>query len=204
MGTRGLMAFAHDGKLKAMYNHWDSYPSALGTAMLNWIVAQNGDFTVAIEQFDRLEAIDEDVPPTEDQKLALLRYLNLNVASRSSDDWYSLLRETQGNPTEALKAGYFVDSSAFGGDSLFCEWAYVVDLDRKVLEVYKGFVTAPHSTGRWADADPRPLSYADTVYYPIELIRIYTAEDLAAHPDMLTKLEEFLDAEEEDAEAAEG
>jgi hypothetical protein len=196
------MAFAHDGKLKAMYNHWDSYPSGLGTDIVKWVINQNGDFSAAIEQFDRLEAIDEDVPPTEDQKLALLRYLNLNVSSRTSDDWYSLLRETQGNPTETLKAVYFVDGSDFGGDSLFCEWGYVVDLDRKVLEVYKGFVNAPHNTGRWVAAEPRTLSYADDVYYPIELIREYTADELAAQPDMLTKLEEHLYAEEEAAEAA--
>lgn len=200
MGTRGLMGFAHNGQLKAMYNHWDSYPSGLGINMLRWMNEQRGDFTKAIEQFDRLVAIDEDVPPTEDQKLALLRYLNLDVASKSSDDWYNLLRETQGDPEEALRAGFYVDASGFGGDSLFCEWGYVVDLDRKVLEVYKGFVNAPHTTGRWATEEPHILSYTDTVYYPIELIREYTAEELAADPDTLSKLEDFLYEQEEAAE----
>jgi hypothetical protein len=198
MGTRGLMAFAHDGKLKAMYNHWDSYPSGLGTDMVKWMNGQNGDFSDAIEQFDRLEAVSEDTKPTEDQKLALLRYMNLDVSSRSSDEWYVLLRNTQGDPAETLKAGFFVDSSDFGGDSLFCEWAYVVDLDRKVLEVYEGFATAPHDTGRWATMEPRPLSYSDTVYYPVKLIREYTAQELAEDPDVLIKLEEFL-AEQEGA-----
>lgn len=37
------------------------------------------------------------------------------------------------------------DSLAFAGDSLFCEWAYVVDLDKGAFEVYRGFQTEPNN-----------------------------------------------------------
>jgi len=32
-----------------------------------------------------------------------------------------------------------VNEKAFAKDSLFCEWAYVVDLDKETLEIYQGF-----------------------------------------------------------------
>ena len=185
MGTRGLMAFAHDGKVKAMYNHFDSYPSGLGQDIVDWILKLDEQgFAEAIEQSDRLEAVDEEVPPTEDQQLALLKYFDPGVATRSSNDWYSLLRHAQGNPTEALKAGFFVDYNHFACDSLFCEWGYVVDLDRRVLEVYVGFQHGPHNLGRWASSE------GSDGYYPIKLIREFTLEELREDPEAMNKLEE--------------
>lgn len=198
MGTRGLMAFAHNGEVKAMYNHWDSYPSGLGEVMQKWMLAQDGDFSVAIERFERLQAVQEDSEPTEDQKLALLRYLNLEVGNRTDGDWYNLLRDTQGNPTEALEAGFFVDYFKFGEDSLFCEFAYVVDLDREVLEVYKGWQTTAHDAGRWAQGPSRTLDYGSrNTYYPIKLIETYSLADLQ-DSDLMEQLEKGLDSDEDE------
>ena len=36
-----------------------------------------------------------------------------------------------------------VDSTSFAGNGVFCEWAYVIDLDKNQLEVYTGFNTEP-------------------------------------------------------------
>jgi hypothetical protein len=196
MGTRGLMAFARNGEVKAFYNHFDSYPSGLGEEMVKWVLNRQGDFSEAIEQFEMLVAVSEDVPPTTDQKLALLRYLNLNVSTQTSDDWYSLLRETQGNPVEALKAGFYVDYFKFGFDSLFCEWAYVVDLDRQVLDVYKGFANTSDGKGLWGTQDKPYVAYDGTEYTGVQLLTSYAFADLTK--ESMQELEAKLDAEEED------
>lgn len=171
MGTRGILAFAHGDKLKATYNHFDSYPTGLGAEVLEWLVG--ADFAAAIELFDRLEPVKEDSVPTDDQQLALLRYFDPAVSSKSSQDWYSLLRGTQGNPQLILDAGFFVDYESFALDSLFCEWGYVIDLDNRQVEVYKGFQTAKPAAGRWKDSDY--VSKEDyrpgRDYYPIALVR---------------------------------
>lgn len=36
-----------------------------------------------------------------------------------------------------------VNSEEFAADSLFCEWAYVIDLDKNTFEVYQGFNKKP-------------------------------------------------------------
>lgn len=37
MGTRGLLGFIIKGVKKGTYNHWDSYPTGLGLAIMRWI-----------------------------------------------------------------------------------------------------------------------------------------------------------------------
>ena len=43
----------------------------------------------------------------------------------------------------------FADNEAFLYDSLFCEYAYIINLDTGNLEFYKGFNTNPKGKGRY-------------------------------------------------------
>lgn len=186
MGTRGLMGFAYDGELKGQYVHFDAYPDGLGADIAKWIKTINSDtrFRLVVEKFKELIAVDEDVPATEDQKLALLRYYDPKVSTGSTDDWYALLRNTQGDPDAMLTAGFYIEGMDFARNSLFCEWAYVVDLDRKVLEVYKGFQKSPPTRGRWAGEGARGG------YCPVELIKEYSFEEIQSSDGLMQKLEE--------------
>lgn len=138
MGTRGVIGFVKNGELKVAYNHWDSYPECLGIVALDFAVRYSVDDLN--EMCDRLEVIDTDIPPTEDQiqKCRDAGTVNLSVSERSENDWYCLLRGAQGDFESYVELGLIPDSSGFMKDSLFCEWGYVINLDDKTLDVYMG------------------------------------------------------------------
>lgn len=199
MGTRGLLAFAHGGEIKATYNHYDSYPSGLGAEVARYVhrLVRDEGLERAVEKFDRLVAVEEGGTPSEDQKLALLKYFNPKVSMGSTDEWYALLRETQGDPQALLDAGFYIDSLEFALDSLFCEWGYVIDLDRKVVEIYKGFQNALHTEGRFASEEFMKPYEGAASYYPIRLVHTVDFATLALDPEYMNDdLEKYLDPDE--------
>jgi hypothetical protein len=57
-----------------------------------------------------------------------------------------------------LACNYIYDGAYFPLDSLFCEWAYIVDFDQEHFEVYRGFQKELPKLGRWAG---RPTAEED-------------------------------------------
>lgn len=194
MGTRGLMAFTRNGVLKSMYNHYDSYPSGLGDNLVKWFTT--ADLDEARAKFDLLEPVDKEIPPTDAQKEALIRYANMHVATQRIDDWYVILHGTQGDPEKALDAGFYVNGNDFAHDSLWCEWGYVIDLDMETLEVYRGFQKTPVSKGLFASDKANHGGY-----YPIRPVAKFTLEELKENPNIMNDLENtFYEEEENDDE----
>src|SRR5688500_15970553 len=96
MGTRGLLAFHLNGETKAQYNQHDSYPDWLGVQVLKFLRGQ--DFDELRLLVAALQVVDSNSKPTTEQIDALRKYANRNVDSGALDNWYVLLRETQGDP----------------------------------------------------------------------------------------------------------
>jgi hypothetical protein len=201
MGTRGCFGVRINRKDKISYNQYDSYPSGLGCGIArDIVVARTVDpaFVQWKELAGKLILVKEDgKKPTPQQIKQLKEYADLGVGEQSYDDWYCLLRNLQGELAKTLEAGYCLDSKGFLRNSLFCEWAYVVNLDSMVLEVYRGFQDAPHRSGRYARRKLPKDEYCSKQYYPVALVKTFPLAEIT--PEQLKTFYEELQETEEAA-----
>jgi len=171
MGTRGALGFRLNGQDHLTYNQFDSYPDCMGHNTLEFIVKRyraldyDGMIAGLKEDVSNLVAVNEDEKPTEAQKAMLKAQgcLDLGVSKQSEDDWYCLLRNTQGNLEKILAARFYSPANDFVMDSLFCEYAYIINLDEEVLEFYKGFqtLTGRRKAGRYWKATDKLKPYTE-------------------------------------------
>ena len=164
MGTRGFVGVVIDDTVKIGYNHWDSYPDALGSETLSSLrnrLAEGDDLAMAIDTLKKqardLRLVKEDEEPGPVEIALFSKYSDPHVGGSidkptdgTIQNYYQLLRNLQGKLLEQLDLGIMIDSAGFQFDSLFCEWGYLVDLDNNVFQVYEGFQRARHDKGRWA------------------------------------------------------
>ena len=69
---------------------------------------------------------------------------------------------------------FLSDYREFAGDSLFCEWAYVIDLDNETFEIYKGFNKNPlDESDRFFN-----IQKEESEYKPVKLLKSYSIRDL--------------------------
>lgn len=160
MGTRGAFGVIIGEQEKIGYNQFDSYPDYGGIQVLKWL--RDADLDEVRKLAEAAQVVDNDRPPTPEEIAALKASTDLSVSEQSTDDWYCLTRETHGSIEAMLKCGFILDSHTFPLDSLFCEWAYIVDLDRNNFEVYKGFQKKLPKKGRWKG---RPTKAEDEANY---------------------------------------
>ena len=150
MSTRGAIGFHIQGQDKVTYNHSDSYPSWLGRETLQWLRTQNVESLKKAAK--AITMVSENDEPTDEQITRYQDYVNTQVGNQTEKSWYCLLRDTQGSLQPYLEGvEHMIDSSEFLLDSLFCEYAYIINLDTKMLEFYSGFSTLPEPRrGRYA------------------------------------------------------
>ena len=201
MGTRGAVGVRLGGHDKITYNHWDSYPEGLGHDTIKAVHDLLKDRPAFEEKVRNLKAVEvvngDKVEPTPEQIEQLRKYADTGVSNQSLKDWYCLLRQTHGKIDVILDAGYFEDSADFLHDSLFCEYAYVINLDDNVLEVYKGFQHGAHDKGRYAKL---PVGRGD--YHPVALVGAVPLDVIARSKDEGIAAMGALFAEDKDEEEA--
>jgi hypothetical protein len=191
MGTRGFVTFVIDDIEKTTYNHSDSYPDGLGVGVLDFLWTKRHEITCDIHRgvsggtvdlARKLRVVDEESIPMPEDVEALKKFADTRVGRRSTDDWYCLLRHTQGNPAAMLQAGVVLDAKDFPADSLFAEYGYVVDFDEQRFEVYEGFQRQSHDKGRFAGRDGR----GD--YFPVALAASWPLAELPTKDAFLAAL----------------
>lgn len=183
MVTRGLYGIRKNGIDKATYNHWDSYPNWLGKEVVSF--CKHNGIENLNRFFDLIELVDNESNPTDDQIIECMTagYVDTSVGAQSVRDWYCLLRDMQGN----FKAYQnFIDNNArvymkdditFIRDSLFCEYAYIINLDDNVLEFYIGFQYVPQEGNRYG-MESTYEGHDGTKYYPCKLLMTFPLDDL--------------------------
>jgi len=201
MGTRGAWGFRKDAQDKISYNQRDSYPEGLGSAVAE-LVRQSRHNAHLAEIADGIVLVQPDTVPDADtitycQNIPGL--VNLSVSDGKPEDWYCLLYgahrqplyylqgatleydegDWQNRKTASVVVGnpcrHMVDNAGFLADSLFCEFAYIINLDSEKLEVYRGFNRCCSAPGRYAgDGDEGPAD----VYYGVALIAEFGLDEV--------------------------
>lgn len=184
MGTRGTLAIAEKHELLLCnYNHFDSYPDGLGHDVIDFIAKRlkTREDRLALNAKTRnLTKVDESDQPDEATVGQYAEAWDENVYSGC--DWYAILRRLQGAPfLDAImddKVFHQPFNKDFPKDSLFCEYAYCIDLGRNVLEVYKGSQkVSPPAGSRWE------LDKADDGYWPVKLVGEIPLDDIVSDPE---------------------
>ena len=176
MGTRGAYGYRMNDEDKIVYNHFDSYISGgLGEDIMTFCSLHTTDEMV--ESFTFMFAIKEDKKPTKKQIKECAAWTDMSVTGSKEPNWYQLLRKTQGKLEAYLENGipYYVDYKDFLKNSLFCEWAYIINLDTKKLEIYSGFNKKPVGDGRYASLqiDDEKDYYGVVLQKEIDLTFLY-------------------------------
>lgn len=197
MGTRHLIAVVLNNEYKvASYGQWDGYPSGQGLDILRFLRENNLDrFAEKVAKCRWIT--EEEINEVKGKNIIPEKYAHL-----SRDTGSKILSRILASEGLALQ-----DSSSFAADGLFCEWAYVIDLDKQTFEVYQGFKETPVPEGqRFFSMNPDPENFVpdyegQTLYYPVQLVKEYSMNNL--HPLFLPSDEDFIaDCERRDEEEA--
>ena len=174
MGTRNSTIVIQDGLMKvAQYGQWDGYPSNAGIGILDFLKDVNMDsFKEAVSNCT--EFTEEEI----EKSVLIADHPHL-----SRDNGYKILELI--TDANGLK---LCSDTRFVVDSLFCEWAYVVDLDKNKLEIYKGFNKKPlPNNARFKNME----HLSENGYYPVKKVIQFELNELP-----LTEAERELLSEE--------
>lgn len=135
MGTRNLTMVIQNQQTKvAQYGQWDGYPGGQGLDALRILKAMDlQKFRDKVSKCkwltdEQIEKIDSQTGGFE----ATHPHLSRDIAAQILKVIY-----------ESDNGLELINKEDFAEDSLMCEWAYVVDLDKNTFEVYEGFNTEP-------------------------------------------------------------
>lgn len=211
MGTRNLVAVYLDGAHRiAQYGQWDGYPSGQGATVLKFLTEtlSERNFLSSEKKIDpaKLEAFKTKLRAArfvEQQELEDLwvdagaergaQFVSCTIADKFGYLYPALSRDAGGEilnlvfknePGIRLK-----DSLSFAADGLFCEYAYVIDLDANTFEVYFGFNKG--NGGRFADMkNPDDTSHRTEKYAPVGLMKTYNLDALPTEEQFIADLKQ--------------
>ncbi|KAF9042050.1 hypothetical protein BJ165DRAFT_1415888 [Panaeolus papilionaceus] len=150
MGTRHLICiWWKDQWVVAQYGQWDGYPESQRVDIFQFLILprnlenlklglERHTYQVSKEDLEAIHAECKQLYPclTRDAAARVLGLIARAAVSGEDDEEDAINGNTE-NPKPSKKIP-LVLSLTFANDGLFCEWAYVIDLDKEVLEIYGG------------------------------------------------------------------
>lgn len=204
MGTRNLTAVVVDGEYKiAQYGQWDGYPEGQGVIVLHFLQRSNLDkFKEKCRAAQWIT--DEELKARWDECGADGRdWVNSFVSNKFNKTYPHLSRNCGAkvlaivrDAPKGIKLGNNID---FASDSLFCEWAYVIDLDKRTFEVFRGFNKKKlNKKSRFSNAK-RIINPNGTAseYEPIRLVKSYPLYDLPKKKEFIKEIKELVYPDDE-------
>lgn len=193
MGTRNLTCVVEDGEFKvAQYGQWDGYPSAAGVTILADL--KNTDPNELRKKVNKAQIISDEA--VKDKWIECgakpdLGYVSTKVTNKIKEKYPSLYRDIGyriiGHILRSKEPILLQLNVEFAGNSLFCEWAYVVDLDKNTLEVYRGSNNEGKidKNERFAFLNNQSKPHqGENQYYPITLFKSWSLDNLPSEDEM--------------------
>lgn len=193
MGTRNLtLVQLNNEYCVAQYGQWDGYPSYTGINILKFL--RTMDKNKFIEKLKNTKFI------TKQDYHNYWMELGIDIEKEKLVDISTSNKFDKLHPTLSRDMGFnvlnFINESddivnlwndyTFAKDSLFCEWAYLINLDENTLEVYKGFNKTKLTK---EDRFYFDGYVSDSEYYPIKLVKTYSLDELPTDDDFVKELE---------------
>lgn len=150
MGTRNLTMVEIDGELKvAQYGQWDGYPEGQGVTIAKFIKSNLRTKRGRDKFAKRINALrwatQSEIESTwiASGAKAGESFVSRGVSDKHANDYPHFSRDTGAEILELINSSKIAaldDSSKFLNDTLFCEFAYKLVLDKQVVEVYAGTI----------------------------------------------------------------
>lgn len=188
MGTRHLIAVLTDGEYKvAQYGQWDGYPEGQGRDILAHLATmdhQQFREKCRAARFMSEDEIEEKWAQQGAKKGSA--FVSMDICDRVTKKHPELSRDTAAGILKLIHErppGIGLSNSlTFAGDSLFCEWAYVIDFDKGTFEVFRGFNKEPLAEGERFRDMPRAK---DSEYHPVKFVHSWPLDQLPAADEFL-------------------
>ncbi len=201
MGTRGSSGYIIKDQEYLGYNHFDSYPAGLGHTILQFIsdINKKDDWEEFKERAGKVIQLNGgDIIDIEIQK-KYKKYSNLSVSKQTLEDPYCLFRKIQHDWIKEIYNGelqHFLFNNNFIKDSLFCEYAYIINLDTMMLEYYSGFQQKLQHGNRFG------ITLNKNLYYPCRLVGIFNLKNIIDKNDIkkiIEKMEKIYHSKKDDS-----
>lgn len=187
MGTRNLTMLISDGETKvAQYGQWDGYPGGQGLTALSFL--NQCDLSKLKEKVSQLSFYTNEELDNLQKQLDRGDFKDGSfgvIYPEFSRDWGASILEEIYN--DRIKSKKLKDEKEFAADSLFCEYCYVIDLDKRTFEVYEGFNKKPLKEGERFSSMPlyKPAHREKVEYYPVKHVKTYSLDSLPNEKDFL-------------------